>query len=199
MTTNPDEPVTGIHEHSSLENQFLVSMPQFEDPVFRQTVILMCKHNSHGAMGVVINRLTDQIIGDIFSQLEIKISDHNHAMSPVFDGGPVYPELGLVIHNSELEAWESSMNIGGGLKLTSSKDILNDMAKGQGPEKAMMVLGYAGWFPGQLENEIQANAWFTVPTDHNILFASDVKNKWKMSTQLLGIDTSQFSDQVGHA
>ncbi len=174
-------------------------MPQLEDPNFKQTVILICKHNSQGAVGVVINRLTSQIIGDVFSQLKIGISDHSHTISPVFDGGPVYPELGLVIHNGDLNIWESSMDIGGGLKLTSSRDILTDMANGNGPEKAMMILGYAGWSAGQLEQELQGNSWFTAPTDHNILFAPDVSDKWEMSARLAGVDTSRFYNQVGHA
>ncbi len=197
---NNDDPlVTTSHKPFTLENRFLVSMPQLEDPHFRQTVILICKHNSQGAIGVVINRLTDQIIGDVFSQLKIYISDHSHTISPVFDGGPVYPELGLVIHNGDLEVWESSIDIGGALKLTSSRDILIDMAKGNGPEKAMMILGYAGWAAGQLEQELKGNSWFTAPADHNILFAPEINDKWQMSAQLAGIDTTRFYNQVGHA
>ena len=196
---NDDEPVTTSAQPFTLENRFLVSTPRLEDPHFRQTVILICKHSRQGAIGVVINRLTDQSIGDVFSQLKIGISDHSHTISPVFDGGPVYPELGLVIHNGDLKVWESSVNIGGGLKLTSSKDILTDMAKGNGPEKVMMILGYAGWAAGQLEQELRGNSWFTAPADHNILFALDVSKKWQMSARLVGIDTNRFSTQVGHA
>ena len=196
---NSDKPVTTSQTPFTLENRFLVSMPQLEDPNFRKTVILICKHNKQGAVGVVVNRLTDQMIGDVFSQLKITISDHSHTISPVFDGGPVYPELGLVIHNGDLEVWESSIDIGGGLKLTSSKDILTDMATGNGPEKAMMILGYAGWAAGQLEQELQGNSWFTAPADHDILFAPDVGDKWQMSARSIGIEPHRFSNQVGHA
>ena len=192
-----------INKFGSLENQFLVSMPQLNDPNFKQTVILMCKHDHKGAVGIVINRLTDHRIGDIFAQLEIDISSHYYSNKPVLDGGPVYPELGLIVHNrkfkSRAESWESSMDIGEQLRLTSSKDILSDMARGEGPEKAFMSLGYAGWGPGQLEKEIQENAWFTTPADHEILFAGEVDNKWQRSAKLLGIDTNKFSRQVGHA
>ena len=195
MTTR----ATTSHKPFTLENRFLVSIPQLEDPDFRQTVILICRHNSQGAVGVVINRLTGQIIGDVFSQLKIYISDHSHTISPVFDGGPVYPELGLVIHTCDRSVRESSMDIGSGLKLTSSKDILMDMAKGNGPGKAMMILGYAGWAAGQLEQELQGNSWFTAPADHDILFAPDISDKWQMSARLAGIDTNRFYNQVGHA
>ena len=187
------------YPQTCLENHFLVSMPQLDDSNFKQSVILICKHNSEGAMGVVINKLTEQIAGDIFAQLHIEVSNYDQVLSPVFDGGPVHPELGLIIHDGIAQDWESSINIGEQLKLTSSKDILDAMANGKSPENAMICLGYAGWSPGQLENEIQDNAWFTVPVDHAILFSSEVDNKWQMSAQILGIDTAQFSHQVGHA
>ncbi len=200
-----------INNVDSLENQFLVSMPQLHDPNFKQAVILVCKHDQHGAVGIIINRLTGHLMGDIFEQLEIDVASNHYANKPVVDGGPVYPELGLVVHNTTLAAptdssiqpsvqsWESSMYIGDNLQLTSSKDILSDMARGRGPEKVLMSLGYAGWTSGQLENEIQENAWFTTPADHDILFATEVNNKWQQSAQLLGIDVNKFSHQVGHA
>ena len=195
--------VFSIHDFASLENQFLVSMPQLNDPNFKQTVILMCKHDHKGAVGIVINRLTDHRIGDIFEQLGIDASSNHYSNKPVLDGGPIYPELGLIVHNrtfeSRTKSWESSMDIGEQLRLTSSKDILSDMARGEGPEKVCMSLGYAGWAPGQLEKEIQENAWFTTPADHEILFAGEVDNKWQQSAKLLGIDTNKFSHQVGHA
>ena len=189
-TFNPDQ---------SLENQFLVSMPQMQDPNFNRTVILVCKHDHNGAVGIVINRLTEHLISDIFDQLEITVSSEFHSQKPVLCGGPVYPELGLVVHNSKSDKWESSIEIGKQLKLTSSRDILIDMARGEGPERAIMSLGYAGWGSGQLENEIQQNAWFTTTADHEILFDENVENKWRQAAALLGIDTNQFSHQVGHA
>lgn len=195
--------VSSINDFESLESQFLVSMPQLNDPHFKQTVILMCKHDHKGAVGIIINRLTDHLIGDIFKHLKIDISSTHYSNKPVLDGGPIYPDLGLVVHNrkfkSQTETWESSMDIGEQLRLTSSKDILSDMARGAGPEKAFMSLGYAGWAPGQLEKELQQNDWFTTPADQEILFAGEVDNKWQLSAKLLGIDTNKFSHQVGHA
>lgn len=182
-----------------LNNQFLVSMPQMEDPNFVQTVILVCRHDENGAVGIVVNRLTEHLIGDIFDQLEIKVSSDFHSRKPVLSGGPVYPELGLIVHDAVSDKWESSIEIGDHLRLTSSRDILLDMAQGQGPERAIMSLGYAGWAAGQLEEEMKQNAWFTTPADLEILFDEDVEHKWRKAAALLGIDTNQFSSQVGHA
>ena len=182
-----------------LDNQFLVSMPQLEDPNFSRTVILVCKHDESGAVGIVINRHTDHSIGEIFEQLDINATSQTFTSNPVLEGGPVYPELGLVVHNGTRGTWESSISIDEDLYLTSSRDILNDMASGKGPESALLSLGYAGWGPGQLESEIQANSWLTTPVDQQILFSPDVENKWQLSAQLIGIDISQISSQFGHA
>lgn len=183
----------------TLENQFLVSTPSLNDPNFKKSVVLICKHNKEGAMGVVINRHTAQNTADIFDQLNIEISDNKNAANPVFEGGPVQPELGLIIHNCNSKSWESTMEIGEDIKLTSSIDILKDLAVGEGPDSFLMILGYSGWGPGQLENEIKENAWFTVPVDKRILFDSRIDRKWQRSAQILGIDANQFSSQVGHA
>ena len=192
-----------INNALSLENQFLVAMPQMNGSDFKQAVILICKHDAHGAVGIVINRLTGHRISDVFAQLDIDVSSNHYLNMPVVDGGPVYPELGLVVHNNpfsaQTESWESSIHIGQDLCLTSSKDILSDMAHGKGPEKVLLSLGYAGWSSGQLESEIQGNAWFTTPADHDILFATEMDKKWQQSAKLLGIDVNRFSHQVGHA
>ena len=187
--------------NTSLTNQLLVSMPQLADPNFHQTVSLICQHDDNGAIGVVINRLTGHRLADIFNQLSLPISNLDHTDQPVFEGGPVYPELGLVIHDSEgIESdWESSLEIGGGLWLTSSRDILSAIASGHGPGNAIMSLGYAGWGPGQLEFEIQQNSWFNTPADHSIIFNTRIDQKWHQAAQLLGIDYSRLSTEVGHA
>lgn len=186
-------------EFSSFENQFLVSMPQLDDPNFTKSVILICRHNETGVVGIVINQVSDILMIEIFEQFEIDVSSHIHTRSPILIGGPVQPELGLIVHTNHVENWESSMKIGDDLILTGSKDILPDMAQGAGPEKVVMSLGYAGWAPGQLENEVKENSWFTTPVDYEILFNPDIENKWQQSAKLLGINTSQFSHQVGHA
>lgn len=220
---------------TSLKNQLLVSMPQLTTPSFHQTVSLICQHDANGAIGVIVNRLTEHCLGDIFEQLALPISSLEHTGQPVFEGGPVNPELGLVIHASEESGkaildkpdsakqnadkqisakqspdkqplgkvkkhhWESSMEIGGGLWLTSSRDILGAIADGRGPTNAMMILGYAGWGPGQLELEIRQNSWFHTPADHSIIFNTEIDQKWRQAAQLLGIDYAQLSTEVGHA
>ena len=191
---------------TSLKNQLLVSMPQLTNPSFHQTVSLICQHDDNGAIGVIVNRLTEHRLGDIFAQLSLPVSSLERTDQPVFEGGPVNRELGLVIHAGEESTsgknrhrWESSMEIGGGLWLTSSRDILGAIASGRGPENTIMLLGYAGWGPGQLEFEIRQNSWFHAPADHSIIFNTQIDQKWHQAAQLLGINYAQLSSEVGHA
>lgn len=175
-------------------------MPQLTNPSFHQTVSLICQHDANGAIGVIINRLTEHRLGDIFDHLSLPVFNLENTVQPVFQGGPINPEMGLVIHSSgNKRNWESSLEIGGGLWLTSSRDILGAIARGQGPDNAIMILGYAGWGPGQLEAEIQQNSWFNVPADHSLIFSSQIEQKWQQAAKLLGIDYLQLSSQVGHA
>ncbi len=185
----------------SLKNQLLVSMPQLTSPSFHQTVSLICQHDADGAIGVVINRLTKYRLGDVFGELSLPVSSLDHTEQPVFEGGPVSPELGMVIHADPKTShrWEYSMEIGDGLWLTSSRDILGAIASGHGPNNAIMFLGYAGWGPGQLEMEIQQNSWFHTPVDHSIIFNTEIDQKWHQAAKLLGIDYAQLSTEVGHA
>lgn len=181
-----------------LSNQLLVSMPQLTNPSFHQTVTLICQHDANGAIGVIINRLTEHCLGDIFAHLSLPISSLERSTQPVFEGGPVNPELGMVIHSDEGN-WDSSLEIGGGLWLTSSRDILGAIARGQGPSSAIMILGYAGWGPGQLEAEMRQNSWINTPADHSIIFHTEIDRKWRQAANLLGIDSTRLSTEVGHA
>ena len=183
----------------TLHNQFLVSMPQFCDPHFDKAVVLLCKHDKSGAVGIVINKVTNHKIGGIFKQLDINSTTDKYDNSPVHEGGPVYPELGLIIHNGNKKKWNCSVRISPGLCLTSSRDILNAMAHGNGPTSTLMSLGYAGWGPGQLEEELRENCWFTAPVDQEVLFSTKIKDKWRLSAEILGIDIYHISHQVGHA
>jgi putative transcriptional regulator len=183
-----------------LGNHFLVSMPQMADDNFARTVTLICQHDENGALGIVINRLSSHTLGEIYQQLEIEIADRQSAAQPVFEGGPVHREFGLVVHSSAPgHQWESTLPIGNALALTSSKDILVDMARGAGPERALMSLGYAGWGPGQLEQEILQNAWFSTPVEQQILFDTRVDEKWNHAAGLIGMDLNKLTGQVGHA
>jgi len=199
-TTPEGAPSSVDAAHTSLRNQLLVSMPQLTNPSFHHTVSLICQHDSNGAIGVIINRLTEHRMVDIFDQLSLPVSDLQHTDQPVFDGGPVSPELGLVIHaGGDAKRWESSLEIGGGLWLTSSRDILGAIARGKGPENAIMILGYAGWGPGQLESELRENSWFHTPADHTLIFNTSIEQKWLQAAKLLGVDYAQMSPNVGNA
>jgi len=183
-----------------LANHFLVSMPLLDDQNFCQTVSLICQHDANGALGIIVNRLSDHTLNDVYQQLEIAVSDTVDANKPVLEGGPVHREFGLVIHDRRhSKAWQSTMAVSEQLALTSSRDILEDMASGNGPDKVMMSLGYAGWGPGQLEQEIMQNAWFSTPVDCDILFNPDVAQKWQQAAALIGMDYSKLTSQVGHA
>ncbi|NKB76578.1 MAG: YqgE/AlgH family protein [Gammaproteobacteria bacterium] len=183
----------------SLSNQLLVSMPLLDDPNFAKTVILICQHNEDGAMGIVVNRVLTHSLGDIFLELSLPITDLSHMNAPVYDGGPVQREIGFVIHNGDKCDWDSSISINDSLCLTTSRDILSAMAEGKGPQKAVLGLGYAGWGPGQLEEEIKNNAWFSTPADADIIFLGNIDDKWHNAAGLLGIDYRKLSSQVGHA
>ncbi len=197
-STPPD---TDNSAEVSLKNNLLVSMPQLTSPNFHQTVSLICQHDANGAIGIIVNRLTDHRMGDIFTQLSLPVSNLERTEQPVFEGGPVHPELGLVIHAEEggENDWDSSLEIGGGLWLTSSRDILGAIAGGRGPRRAIMSLGYIGWGPGQLEAEIQENSWFHAPPDHGLIFNTQIDQKWRQAAELLGIDYARLSTEVGHA
>ncbi len=200
ITTAPENSTTTANaQDNSLQNHFLISMPQLQDANFHRAVVLICKHDDSGAVGIVVNRTRGHSLSDIFQHLQIAPSSSRYNAEPVLDGGPVSRELGLVIHNDVDTNWESSFEIGDKLKLTSSKDIISSMASGIGPENMIMSLGYAGWGPGQLENEIQTNSWLTTAVDQPILFSTDHASKWSSAAALLGIDINLLSTTAGHA
>lgn len=179
----------------------MISMPQLKDDSFFKTVTLVCQHDRNGALGIVVNRLTDYSLGDIFKQLEINSSQIETDDIPVFEGGPVHQEFGLIVHTQDCQSkcWQSTLQISDSLALTSSKDILEDIAKGQGPEKYLMSLGYAGWGPSQLEAEVLSNAWITVPTEEALLFDDNIQDKWHRAANLIGVDLNLLTAQAGHA
>jgi len=188
------------HSNGYLGNQFLISMPQLKDDSFFKTVTLICQHDQDGALGIVVNRLTSYTLGGIFKQLEITPCLTVDDDIPVFEGGPVHKESGLIVHSYDpAKLWQSTLQISASLALTSSRDILEDIARGQGPEKYIMSLGYAGWGPSQLENEVLSNAWITVPTDESLLFDTEIQGKWHRAANLIGVDLNLLTAQAGHA
>lgn len=181
-----------------LTNQFLIAMPALSDPNFNRTVTLICEHNGDGALGLVINRPTDMSLGDIFAQMSLEEPAADSASLPVLQGGPVQQERGFVIHDGTTE-WNSTLMVADGIRVTTSRDILVSMAKGDGPDNAVVLLGYAGWGAGQLESEMAANAWLTVPANEEIIFGLPYEERWRKAAELIGVDIRTLSGDIGHA
>jgi putative transcriptional regulator len=181
-----------------LTNQFLIAMPGMDDPNFAQTVTLVCEHSAHGALGIVINRPLTMDLGEVFEQLGLDASQSHVSRQSVLLGGPVQTDRGFVLH-SPGEGFESTLPVSEKLHLTTSRDILDALASGQGPERAIVALGYAGWDAGQLEDEMARNAWLTVPVDVNLLFDVPAEDRWQAAGRLLGINLLHLSSDAGHA
>ena len=182
----------------SLANHFLIAMPSLADENFARSVTLICEHSDEGAMGIVINRLTDLHLGDIFEQLGIEQSKAANAQSVVYLGGPVQNNRGFVLHEP-LGNWESTLSVTDKFGVSTSRDILEAIAENRGPEKFMVALGYAGWGAGQLEQELADNVWLCGPADYSIIFDTPWQQRWEAAAALMGIDLSQISNQIGHA
>jgi putative transcriptional regulator len=189
-----------INSPSYLENQFLIAMPQMEDSYFSNTVTYLWKHNDDGALGIVINKPLEACVADIFDELEIECSVDKGPFrkEAVLAGGPVERDKGFIIHDAG-KNWESSISVTEEISICTSKSILEDIASGNGPEKYLIALGCAGWEAGQLEHEINANAWLTVPADPALIFSSDYKNKTQHAASLLGVDLQQLAPNAGHS
>lgn len=181
-----------------LEEQILLAMPGMVDSNFIGSVTLMCQHNEAGAIGITINRLSNFTLGEIFSQLHLDCQDEDVRQLPVLEGGPVAPDRGFVLH-SPLPGYESSMEVGSDIMVTTSRDILADIAAGSGPEKFVVALGYAGWGGGQLEGEMLANAWLSVSADTDIVFDLPLPNRFDEALGRLGINIESLHSEAGHA
>ena len=183
---------------SYFTNQFLIAMPALADPNFHHSVTLICEHNAEGALGIVINQPTDIRVGELLDHLEIETERTELAALPVYGGGPVEMERGFVLHQPVGE-WEGSLKVTEDLALTTSRDILEALAQGRGPERVLLALGYAGWGAGQLEQEMADNAWLTSPANPDIIFETPPDQRWRAAAEQLGIDLSLLSDGAGHA
>ena len=182
----------------SLTNQLLIAMPGMQDPNFASTVTLICEHNDDGALGIVINRPLDLKLGGLFEQLELGSNDPSLINAPVLAGGPVGTERGFVLHNARVD-FENSLKISQDIQLTVSRDVIDAMASGDGPDKSLVALGYAGWEAGQLEDEILANSWINVPATTELVFDTPFEHRWADAADSLGIDLSRMSPGAGHA
>ncbi len=181
-----------------LQNQFLIAMPSLSDPNFSQTVTLVCEHSARGALGIILNRPLNMALGEVFDQLDLHCENKPLCDKRVLRGGPVQGERGFVLHDRG-GAWDSTLQISPHLHVTTSRDILVALARGDGPDLALMALGYAGWEAGQLEDEIRANSWLNVPADESIIFDTPFEQRWQAAAKLLGVDLGRLSPSAGHA
>ena len=196
---------TGDVQH--LANQFLIAMPGMVDENFARSVIYLCDHSSTGAMGLVINKPTDVDLATVFDKVDLKLEIQTKATEPVYFGGPVQTDRGFVLHEQKqgehTTHYNSSLRIPGGLAMTTSKDVLEEVAAGHGPSRFLMTLGYAGWSAGQLEDEIARNGWLNVlaSTEEmaHIIFDTPDEYKYQNVLGLLGIDLGFLSSDAGHA
>ncbi len=183
---------------SNLTGQLLVAMPMMLDPNFARTVTYICEHSDKGALGIVINRPMDMDMGEVLDQLSLVPKDPNLAETPILQGGPVELQRGFVIHEAEA-GWESTLEVTNSIFVTTSRDILSAIAAGTGPHRALLALGYAGWEAGQLEEEISANAWLSVPATPQLIFDTPFDQRWGRAAAELGVDIATLSHQAGHA
>lgn len=189
------------HNHSfydsSLRNHFLVAMPGMRDPYFANSITYICDHSAEGAMGLVINKAMEAQLSDVFEQMDLSYPSAV-GRTPILAGGPVGTQRGFVLHPTGGD-WESSIEVGPNISLTASRDIIQAIATGTGPNTPQFVLGHAGWSAGQLEQEIKDNSWLTVPASADILFDTPIEQRWLAAAQCLGIDINLMTSTAGHA
>ena len=190
-------------ENVNLTGHFLIAMPAMTDPYFAKSVTFICDHNQEGTMGIVINRPIDITLDALFEQVDLRLDATPLAAKPVYFGGPVQLDRGFVLHQPAGN-WQSTIPVNGNTALTASRDILEALANGQGPEKILISLGYAGWSAGQLEEEIAQNAWLTVrapsaQVQDSVIFDMPSTERFDAAMHLLGIDPMQLYKEVGHA
>ena len=181
-----------------LANQLLIASPALSDPNFARSVTLICQHDDDGAMGVIVNRASEYTLGEVLRQMNLASQDPRLDDQVVLAGGPVHPERGFVLHDSA-RAWESTLEVADGLFLTTSRDILEAMAAGDGPAHAVVALGCAGWGAGQLEQEIVEDSWLMVPNRREVLFELPLEQRWQAAAGSIGVDLVNYASHSGHA
>jgi len=192
----------------NLTNHFLIAMPNMADPYFSRTLTYVCEHNDQGALGIVVNRPIDMTLQALFERLSLSMKDTARADAPIYFGGPVQTDRGFVLHEPAGD-WQATLKVTAGkggtcgtgstIGLTTSKDILEAVGRGEGPTKMLVSLGYAGWSAGQIEHELSQNAWLTVEAKDAILFDLPPDERLPAAMDLLGLDYARLADQAGHA
>src|SRR5881392_774367 len=181
-----------------LTDHFLIAMPNMADPYFSKSLTYICEHNDQGALGLVVNRPIDMTLQALFERLSLQLKDGEHASAPIYFGGPVQTDRGFVLHEPAGN-WQSTLRVRDVIGLTTSKDILEAVGRGEGPKRMLVTLGYAGWSPGQIEQELSQNAWLTVEASDAIIFDTPAEERLAQAMQLLGIDYASLQDEAGHA
>lgn len=185
-------------EPLSLTDHFLIAMPNMADPLFARSLVYLCEHGEHGAMGLIVNKPSGIAMAQLFDQIDLALEIDPLRGESVFFGGPVQPDRGFVLH-APAGHWQSSLVVTEEMALTTSKDVLIAVSAGKGPERMLITLGYAGWSAGQLEQEISDNSWLTVKAEASILFELPAESRYDAAMALLGFDPSLLSGDVGHA
>ena len=184
----------------NLANHFLIAMPSMQDPIFGGTVVYVCEHNENGVLGVVINKPTDMTMQTLFERIDLKTDAglEGHDDEPIMFGGPVQDDRGFVLHTPG-NRYSSSLTVTKDIAFTTSIDVLEAVAAGDGPPRMLVSIGYSGWSPGQLEEEISRNGWLTVGADPEILFSLPIEERYTAAMRLLGIDPLMLTSEAGHA
>ncbi len=197
--SGPEDEGADIPAAEFLDGHMLIAMPGMQDPRFHRSQVYLCAHSADGAMGIIVNKRADDLkLKDLFGKLGIPIGAGN-ARAPVHYGGPVETGRGFVLHSSDYRSEDATMKVDGNTSMTATLDILNAMATDNGPEHAIVALGYAGWAPGQLEAELQANGWLACPADEDLLFNTEESTKWDKALAKIGVHPAMLSSTGGRA
>ncbi len=186
-------------EHTSLDGQLLIAMPGMGDPRFEKSVIFLCAHSEDGALGLIVNKPSEQVsFRHLLDQLNLGVGEPQRDIRVHF-GGPVENERGFVLHSADYATEAATLRVSDRFGMTATLDVLEEIAKGDGPSSALLALGYSGWGPGQLEDEILQNGWLTCDADPDLVFGSDDAGKWEAALKTLGIDPLLLSSSAGRA
>lgn len=185
-----------------LSEHFLIAMPNCHDAGFSKSVTYLCQHDKEGALGIVVNKPHVMLMGDIFQQLGVSPEDKTLADRMIYSGGPVQPDRGFILHPTNPDnpdEWEAMLCVNEQVSLTSSQDIIKAIGRGEGPQKWMMALGYAGWGSGQLEQEMSQNAWLHNKAELALIFDVPQAERWKLAAEKIGVDLALLTSQAGHS
>lgn len=191
----------------NLTNHFLIAMPGMDDESFARSVVYLCEHSEHGALGLIINKPGEISMADLFERVELPLARRDLGAQPVFQGGPVQTERGFVLHDPVVveglppdeSIYASTLTVPGGLEMTTSRDVLEALSGGGGPRRVMVTLGYSAWGEGQLESEIAGNSWLTVDADASLIFDTPIEQRYEKALALLGLQPWMLAPGAGHA